>query len=85
VDNRNEIRINVTLAFQYRRDSMSQIFRKFPLMNSNTAIIKEIEDAMSKTPETFSEEQFKYNKNIPTIIMAQKISEQISAFNVQLV
>lgn len=54
-------------------------------MNSKTAIIKEIEDAMSKTPETFSEEQFKYNKNIPTIIMAQKISEQIAAFNVQLV
>jgi len=64
---------------------MSQIFRKFPQMNSKNAIIKEIEDAMSKVPENFSEEQFKYNKNIPTIIMAQAISEQISSFNVQLI
>jgi len=54
-------------------------------MNSKNAIIKEIEDAMSKVPENFSEEQFKYNKNIPTIIMAQAISEQISSFNVQLI
>lgn len=64
---------------------MSQIFRKFPQMNSKNAIIKEIEDAMSKVPENFSEEQFKQNKNIPTIIMAQAISEQISSFNVQLI
>lgn len=59
VSNRNEIKINVTLAVQYRRGSLSKSFKKFPTQNSISAIQKEIEDAMSKIPETFSEEQFK--------------------------
>jgi len=59
VSNRNEIKINVTLAVQFRRDSMTKNFMKFPTQNSITAVQKEIEDVMSKTPETFTEEQFK--------------------------
>jgi len=54
-------------------------------MNVMGAVEREIKDVLFKTPEKISEAQFRYNKMIPTIMIAQKINEQIETLHCQLV
>jgi len=79
------IKISCYLILRYRRDRLTSLYSEFPSRTELNTIRTAVQAVLTKTPENVTDLEFKYNKMIPTIVIARAINIEVEKFYVNVV